>query len=205
MSIAAQNIKALVNQFIRGDAVKAFQNLNLNRILLLLCDLADAGGGTGGAGSATLVERLTSADFENATDCPITSMAGANIAVFFNENNRFLNKDQGEWADLPGGGFRVLLPGFNSASATYHFYAMEDGAGAEILLVQKKSADFSNATDCPISILAGRQIAVFYNEISRFLEKDDGEWVDLAGGGFKVLLAGFNSTSANYHFYVYVL
>ena len=206
MSSIGQNIKSQINQWVRNYAVEAFQNMRLNSILLQLVDWIDgAGGGGSGGGGATLVVALTSANFVNVTDCPITSMAGGNIAVFFNEGNRYLNKDQGEWTDLPGGGFRVLIPNFNAASANYHFYAVLDGIGSQVLLVQKKSADFSNSTDCPIPSLNGRNIAIYMNEVSRFLEKDAGEWQDLLGGGFRILLNGFNASSATYHFYIYVL
>lgn len=203
MSAQADLIKSLVNQFVRNYPVEAFQNMNLNRILLLLADLADGGGGGGGSESVSAVYPLTSADFVNATDCPITSLAGENIAVYWNEGNRFLLKDAGEWTDLPGGGFRVLLAGFDSTTADYHFFAMLDGLGSIVLMVPVTSANFSTTVNCPISILNGRNIAVFWNEGNRFLLA--GEWTPFAGGGFTVLLAGFDSTAANYHFYAYVL
>jgi len=204
MSTNGANIKSLINQFVRNYPIEAFRNMALNRILLLLADLADNGGGSGGGGTPFVIP-LTSANFVNTTDCPITSFAGSNISVFWNEANRFLNKDQGEWQDLPGGGFRVLMLNFDSTKGTYHFVAMLDGIGSQVLMVPVTSANFTDTIDCPISILAGRNIAVFFNENSKFLQKDAGEWDDLAGGGFKVKLANFDSTKANYHFYVYVL
>lgn len=121
MSANAENIKTLINQIVRNYAVQSFQNMGMNRILLMLTDLADAYGGGGGNGS--VIVQLTSANFINATDCPLTTLAGKNIAVFWNENSAFLEKDKSEWADLAGGGFRVLVPDFNSSTANYHFYA----------------------------------------------------------------------------------
>lgn len=120
MSANAENIKAQINQFVRNYAVEAFHNMNLNRILLQMVDLADAAGGGGGNG-AVIVE-LTSADFTSATDCPLTSLVDKNIAVFFNENSRFLIKADGEWSDLPGGGFRIDLAEFDSGTQNFHFY-----------------------------------------------------------------------------------
>jgi hypothetical protein len=128
MSVAATNIKTLINEYIRGDGVKAFQNNNLNRILLLLADLADGSGGTGGDTGTLPGMRVTSATFINTIDCPIPSLNGATIAVFFNEAGRFLEKDApggAEWSDLPSGGFRVLLPGFDKTQQNYHFYVFE--------------------------------------------------------------------------------
>lgn len=120
MSANAENIKVLINKIVRNSGVDAFHNMGMNRILLMLTDLADSYGGGGGNGSTTV--QLTSADFTNATDCPLTTLAGKNIAVFFNENQKYIEKDAGEWADLAGGGFRVLIPGFDSTTANYHFY-----------------------------------------------------------------------------------
>lgn len=123
MSANAENIKTLVNAFVRNYAVEAFQSMRLNRILLLLTDLADAAGG--GVGNGSVIVPVTSASFSTATDCPLTTLAGQQIAVFFNEDQRFLLKDADggpEWSDLAGGGFRVLLPGFNKSSANFHFF-----------------------------------------------------------------------------------
>jgi len=121
MSANAENIKTLINKIVRNYAVEAFHDMGLNRILLMITDLADSYGGGGGNGS-TVVE-LTSANFINATDCPLTTLAGKNIAVFFNENSRFLIKANGEWTDLPGGGFRILIPDFDATTSNFHFYA----------------------------------------------------------------------------------
>ena len=120
MSANAENIKVLINKIVRNSGVDAFHNMGMNRILLMMTDLADSYGGGGGNGSTTV--QVTSADFTNATDCPLTTLAGKRIAVFFNENQKYIEKDDGEWSDLPGGGFRVLIPGFDSTTANYHFY-----------------------------------------------------------------------------------
>jgi len=123
MSANAENIKTLINSYVRNYAVSAFQSMRLNRILLLLTDLADAAGG--GVGNGAVVVRVTSSDFSNATDCPLTTLAGQNIAIFYNENQRFIEKDAvggPEWSDLAGGGFRVLIPGFDKSAANFHFY-----------------------------------------------------------------------------------
>ena len=120
MSANAENIKSQINKFIRNYAADAFLDQRLNSILLQMVDLADAAGG--GIGNGSVVVPLTSADFVNATDCALTSLAGKSIIVFMNETSRFLLKDAGEWSDLAGGGFRVLLTGFDSTTQNYHFY-----------------------------------------------------------------------------------
>lgn len=130
MSANAENIKTQVNATIRNNGIQAFHNMNLNRVLLQIIDLADSYGGGGGNGSTTV--QLTSANFipaadgssgTRAIDCPLTTLAGKNIAVFFNENQKYIEQDAGEWTDLPGGGFRVLIPEFDATTFNYHFYA----------------------------------------------------------------------------------
>jgi hypothetical protein len=120
MSANAENIKVLINQKVRNYAVDSYKDMALNRILLMMTDLADSYGGGGGNGS--VIVQATSANFTNTTDCPLTTLAGKNIAVFWNENQRFIEKDAIEWDDLPGGGFRVLIAGFDATAANFHFY-----------------------------------------------------------------------------------
>lgn len=59
-------------------------------------------------------------------------------------------------------------------------------------------------TDCPLPSLVNNSIRVYYGEAQKFLEQDAGEWQPLPGGGFRVLIANFDASQANYHFYVYV-
>lgn len=121
MSASAENIKTQVNKWIRNYSVEAFHDMRLNAILLQMVDLCDiSSGGNGGTGS--IVAQVTSANFINATDCPLTTFKGKNIAIFFNENAKFIEKDASEWTDLPGGGFKILIPGFDSSAANFHFY-----------------------------------------------------------------------------------
>lgn len=119
-----QNLINQINQYVRNYPVESFQNLRLNSILLQMCDILGGGAIPPGAGGGFLVP-VTSANFINATDCPQTALAANVIAVYYQEAQRFLLKDATdgpEWADLAGGGFRVLLPEWNSADATYHFF-----------------------------------------------------------------------------------
>lgn len=116
----AQNIINQINQWVRNYALDAFMEGRLNSILNQIVLFIDAGGGTGGSGSSMV--RITSANFANATDCPLTALNGSNLAIFFNENQKYIEQDLGEWSPLVGGGFKVLIPGFNSANDNYHFY-----------------------------------------------------------------------------------
>lgn len=60
--------------------------------------------------------------------------------------------------------------------------------------------DFDNATDYTNSRLNGLSYRIFANFIARYLEED--EYEILAGGGFRILLSGFDATANEYEFYV---
>jgi len=121
MSANAENIKVQINKWVRNYAVSAFHDLRLNAILLQIVDLADAAGG--GSGNGSVVVELRSANFSNATDCPLTTLAGKNLAIFWNDIPKYLDKEAGEWSDLPGGGFKVNISGFDATTNNYLLYA----------------------------------------------------------------------------------
>jgi hypothetical protein len=64
---------------------------------------------------------ITSTDFSTATNCPITSLNGMGLIIFWNDLNRYLIPGT-EWTPLAGGGFTVTVPGFNATTNTYSFY-----------------------------------------------------------------------------------
>lgn len=65
--------------------------------------------------------KFISADFINATDCPALALNGLGLAIFFNENQIFLNAGI-DFSYLPGGGFKILISGFDATSNNYTFY-----------------------------------------------------------------------------------
>ena len=110
-------IQLLIDNNVNNYAVEPFHNGTMRQILSLLNQ--NNGGGGGITDYQALV--VTSANFINATDCPIVGYNGLNILV--------------HWADIPksliggtdvqalaGGGFRVLIPGFDSGAATFTFW-----------------------------------------------------------------------------------
>lgn len=121
MSLTGDNIDAQIDQWIRNYAVTAFHDMRLNAILHMMVDWIDSGGTTGSITGYPNLTAVTSADFTNATDCPMPTLGGATIQVYWNEGNRFLEKDASEWTDLVMGGFSVTLAGFDSTAANYHF------------------------------------------------------------------------------------
>jgi hypothetical protein len=78
--------------------------------------------GGGGTILAYTPYPVTSSNFSNAVDCPISALNGINFELYFNEINRFLILGT-DYQYLVGGGFTILIPGFNKANDNYHFYA----------------------------------------------------------------------------------
>lgn len=120
----SQNIDAQIDLYVRNDALTPFTNLNLNRILHLINQLADTA--AGGATNQGNILPITSANFINTTDCPLASMNGIALRIYYGEAQKFIEQDAGEWQELTGGGFRILIPGFDSTQANYHFYVFEE-------------------------------------------------------------------------------
>lgn len=110
-----------IDNNITNYAPKAFKNKNLWNILRRIIAWIQSGGTTGPVTAPSLYA-VTSVNFTSAVNCPITALSGQNIQVFWNEAQRYLLKGT-EWSDLAGGGFTILISGFNKADATYHFYA----------------------------------------------------------------------------------
>lgn len=119
MSSLTQNIRLRINQYVNQYAVDSYTNQQLRNILLDQCDAIDEA--TGGTPTDSLPLEVTSADFSDATNCPLTSLDGKNLRVFWNDLNRFLMQGT-DWNPLVGGGFTILIPGFNSIDGTYTFY-----------------------------------------------------------------------------------
>jgi len=113
-----QNLINDINQYVRNYPLQSFQNLRLNSILLRL---ANGGTGGGGGGSGFNPVPVTSANFTTATDCPLIALNGLNLLIFFNESQKFIYQETGDWTPLVGGGFTILIPGFDSTTANYHF------------------------------------------------------------------------------------
>jgi len=68
---------------------------------------------------------ITSDDFSvDGVTCSIPSMSGVNFEIFLNDINRFIYNEIGnqEWDYVVGGGFTILLPGFDANTANYHLY-----------------------------------------------------------------------------------
>lgn len=54
------------------------------------------------------------------------------------------------------------------------------------------------------SLLNGKHFEIFSNDLNRFLYNEVGnqEWNYISGGGFEILLPGFDASSTDYHLYI---
>jgi len=109
-----------INTWIDNYAPNAFLNKRLNNILLRLVGLLQTliGGPTIAMPAVTIV---TSANFTTATDCPIAALNGLNITVLWVDPPKPLILGT-DFSALAGGGFRVLIPGFDKSLGTYTFW-----------------------------------------------------------------------------------
>jgi hypothetical protein len=205
MSPTALAIMADINKYIRGYPQDWSTDLNLNRILLRMLALADANAGGGGPTNSTSnTYAYTSADFSTATQMSDGQLLGIQYALFWNEEQRYLDLAGGEYSFLPAGGFQINVAGFDSATDNYHFVAqvLMSFGGKTLLLT---SANFTTATDCPVATFYNKKIALFWNEGQKYLFEDQGDFSYLPGGGFRILLPGFDKSIQNYHFYASIL
>lgn len=107
-------IDGLIDTSVRNYPPEAFHNMALNTILHLINQ--NAGSGGGGSGSASFATTfVTGASFSSATNCPIVSLNGFLLAIFYNDANKYLKKGV-DWTPLVGGGFTILMPGFNATT-----------------------------------------------------------------------------------------
>jgi hypothetical protein len=113
MPTTIDTIISLINANVDNYPNKAFQNNTLRTILLLMTGQLPGGGGSGVASGATY--KFTGADFSTSTNLPIPTLSGLNLAVFFNDIQRYLTKGT-EWTDLSGGGITITIPGFDATT-----------------------------------------------------------------------------------------
>lgn len=71
------------------------------------------------------------------------------------------------------------------------------GGGAAFSTLFVTSADFTTDTVCPIPALNGQKLALFWNDVPKYLKKGT-DWTPLVGGGFTILVPGFLALSNSY-------
>lgn len=156
------------------------------------------GSGGGGATGFSL-HMVSSANFSTATACPIASLANDSLAVFWNDIGRFLQEGT-EWVDYPGGGFTILLPGFNASTNSYHLtvYSASSGTGGPILITS------SNFTGMNVALpqYNGMTLTIYWNDAQRYLIPGV-DWTAYAGGGFTITIPGFTPSTNSYTLYLF--
>lgn len=155
-------------------------------------------GGTGG--SSFSIHPLFSSNFSTSTNCPLPALNHDSLQLFSNDLGRFLTEGT-EWQNLSGGGFSILISGFNASVNSYSFTLYANNVAAPPGPLNFLSSNFSTSTSCPIPAFNGMTLSIYWNDAQRYLTS--AEWSVLAGGGFTVLVSGFNASVNNYSFYVF--
>jgi hypothetical protein len=156
--------------------------------------------GTGG-GSGFSIRLITSSSFSTSVNCPLPALNNDSLQIFWNDLGRFLQEGS-EWQNLAGGGFKILVPGFNASSSNYSLTLYANNIASPPGPQNFTSSSFSTSTNCPITAYNGMTLQIFWNDAQRYLVQGT-DWTPLAGGGFTVTVAGFNASTTNYSFYVF--
>lgn len=81
--------------------------------------------GTGSGGGNFAIIPIFSADFDpDGVTVTDVSLNGRTYEIFLNDLNRFIYNEIGnqEWDYVTGGGFEILIPGFDANTNDYHLY-----------------------------------------------------------------------------------
>lgn len=70
-------------------------------------------------------------------------------------------------------------------------------------LIPITSADFANATEYNNPEIVGKNLAIFWNDIPRYIYSPS-EWVNTATG-INILIGGFDATINDYTLYIYII
>jgi hypothetical protein len=66
------------------------------------------------------------------------------------------------------------------------------------------SANFTSATECPLPDLEFSKFSLYYSDLANFIYEDINQWMYLTGGGFEVLIPGFDANANNVHFELFI-
>lgn len=154
-----------------------------------------------GMGSGFSMRTVASANFSTAVNCPLPALNNDSLQLFWNDLGRYLNEGT-EWQNLSGGGFKVLVPGFDATLNSYALTVYANNIAAPPGPQHITSSVFTTSVDCPIPAFNGMALQIYWNDAGRYLILAT-DFTPLAGGGFTILIPGFNATTTNYSFYVF--
>lgn len=109
------SIQLLINTYVRNYAEPAFHDMNLNRILLLMCQALDGISGGVIINPPASAVTVTAANFTGspAVNCALPQLVGQNLSILWGDVPKLLI--QGTDFNLyAGGGFTMLTPGFDA-------------------------------------------------------------------------------------------
>lgn len=160
--------------------------------------VTDAGGGSG---SGFSIRMLTSSNFFSSASCALPQLNNDSLQIFWNDLGRFLVEGT-EWQELTGGGFVILIPGFDATANSYQLTLYANNISSPPGPQPFTSSSFSGSTICPVVAFNGMTLQIFWNDAQRYLVQGT-DFTPLSGGGFTIIIPGFDATTTNYSFYVF--
>ncbi len=117
---------SVINMRITDDRYLIFATTggkNVKRRLITITQLCSQGMGIGTPVSPAgpIHNPVVSADFSNATTYVDGNLVNLDYHLFFNDNSVFLTEGVG-YNKLAGGGFTILIPGFDATLHSYTFF-----------------------------------------------------------------------------------
>lgn len=158
------------------------------------------GSGTAGGNSFSM-RTVVSANFSTGINCPLPSLNNDSLQIFWNDLGRYLDEGS-EWQNLSGGGFSILVPGFDASAHGYTLTVYANNIAAPPGPQHITSSVFTTTIDCPIPAFNGMALQIFWNDAGRYLVLGT-EFTPIPAGGFTITIPGFNALTTNYSFYVY--
>lgn len=71
-----------------------------------------------------------------------------------------------------------------------------------VYLIPITSADFTDDTNYDNPLIVGKRLAIFWNDIPRYLNDDEYE---MTATGFNILIDGFDAQNNDYTLYIYII
>lgn len=154
-----------------------------------------------GSGTSFSMRMVKSTNFSTTVNCPLPALINDSLQIFWNDAGRYLDEGT-EWQNLSGGGFKILVPGFDAAANSYLLTVYANNVAAPPGPQHVVSSNFSTTVDCPIPAFNGMALQIYWNDANRYLVLGT-DYTAILTGGFTITIPGFNATTTNYSFYVF--
>lgn len=139
------------------------------------------------------------------------SLHRSKVSLQYNNNNNIVTLTTPDYyqdadvTDCTFGG--VVLSNENTFDTQVALLFPNEGGGSGGTItptIKVTQANFTGATSYNNPLIVGKSLAVFLNNIPKYLEIVDGEY-STTSTGINIDLAGFDATANNYTFYITIL